>query len=174
MASGKVTFYDEATVLGTGSLTNGVSTFGTILVSSGTHSLRAAYLGDSTFASSTSRSVTQIVNAVAAAGFLAPLNYTGNIIPGGSTVADFNGDGVVDLFTSSGVLLGNGDGTFRQGPTTVFPVSLGSAVIADFNLDGKADVVISSIRGPAYALEMAIRRIPVDTCSSAVPYRTII
>ena len=75
----------------------------------------------------------------------------------GITSGDFNGDGLPDLFVSettgpessqTGILLGNGDGTFNP---TVFPVpqtlplSLGSNVpgpvmIADMNGDGRPDI----------------------------------
>jgi hypothetical protein len=56
-------------------------------------------------------------------------------------VADFNSDGKADLATTTGILLGNGDGTFQ--PLTAYPTT-GYAVIGlavgDFNGDGKADV----------------------------------
>lgn len=69
-------------------------------------------------------------------------------------VADFNGDGRMDLVLavqyvngagSIAVLLGNGDGTFQQavtypsGGATTFGVS-----VSDVNGDGKADVVVTS------------------------------
>src|ERR1700723_1919472 len=69
-------------------------------------------------------------------------------------VADFNGDGKLDLivpvysiFTSlsdANVLLGNGDGTFTPGPA--FPLTgqnVNNAAVADFNGDGQPDLAIS-------------------------------
>jgi len=149
-ASGKVTFYDGANVLGTGVLNTGVATFSTPLLSSGTRFLKALYLGDSTYASSTSASVMQMVNAAAASGFLPPVNYSGVLE---IAVGDFNDDGVADLlmevnsFSSPPiyqvqVLFGNGDGTFRPSPVTNAPIRSYSAVTGDFNLDGKTDAVI--------------------------------
>src|SRR5437879_3065501 len=74
--------------------------------------------------------------------------------------ADFNGDGKMDILYSgteeipfAGVLLGNGDGTFRAGfsfdPTYLHsgPGSVASTFVADFNGDGKADVAMSSAWG---------------------------
>ena len=67
-----------------------------------------------------------------------------NLIP--SVVADFNKDGILDIAGPSngslGVMLGNGDGTFR----TVNPVTVGSnpktAAAADFNKDGNLDIAV--------------------------------
>jgi hypothetical protein len=64
-------------------------------------------------------------------------------------VADFNGDGTLDVaLLSAGsvkVLLGNGDGTFHAGTSTVFSNYSGRDAIAaaDFNHDGKLDLVIT-------------------------------
>ena len=77
--------------------------------------------------------------------------------PDSMTVADFNGDGNLDLaiadFGSDGVtspsitiLLGNGDGTFTATPTspeTGFPFTYG-IVAADFNGDGKPDLAVAN------------------------------
>jgi hypothetical protein len=67
-------------------------------------------------------------------------------------VADFNGDGYPDLFVlsspqQSGILLGNGDGTFR--PLINVPTSgfFPSVLIADMNGDGRPDILFPSVGG---------------------------
>jgi hypothetical protein len=55
-------------------------------------------------------------------------------------VADFNGDGKLDILDSSGTLsLGNGDGTFKPGT----PVSTTAQIraVGDFNGDGRVDLL---------------------------------
>jgi hypothetical protein len=61
-ASGTVTFTEGATVLGTGTLASGVATFSTTSLPVGSHVISATYGGNSTYAGSTSNTVTQVVN----------------------------------------------------------------------------------------------------------------
>jgi hypothetical protein len=90
-------------------------------------------------------------------GFLESQSPSFESYPGVEVTADFNGDGIPDLavistnntisfggpFTVS-VFLGNGDGTFRDGPTIqpsgmqVYPYMISG----DFNGDGKPDLAI--------------------------------
>ena len=67
--------------------------------------------------------------------------------PGFTAMVDMNGDGRLDLVTSSGVELGNGDGTFQTLQTISDGLSPGSAVPADFNGDGRVDVVFANQGG---------------------------
>ena len=53
-------------------------------------------------------------------------------------VSDFNGDGVPDLITPEMILLGQGDGTFRQ---SAVDYSGNFSVVADVNADGFPDLV---------------------------------
>lgn len=68
--------------------------------------------------------------------FFQPPTYAG---AGANTfVADFNGDGKLDILTADGTMnLGNGDGTFKLGTA----VSGGALAVADFNGDGKLDIL---------------------------------
>lgn len=72
--------------------------------------------------------------------------------PADVAVADFNGDGKLDLaaLDSSGsvaILLGNGDGTFQPAVTyAVAAETFSQIMISDFNADGKLDVAISGGR----------------------------
>ncbi len=63
-ATGSLTFYVDATVLGTGSLSGGQASLTTSLLPVGPHSITAAYGGNANFAPSTSTPITQNVNPV--------------------------------------------------------------------------------------------------------------
>jgi hypothetical protein len=68
-----------------------------------------------------------------------------------AAVADFNGDGKLDVAVSNdddqtvGVLLGNGDGTFQPAQTYSSGAGLPQAIaVGDFNGDGKVDIVVAN------------------------------
>jgi hypothetical protein len=81
--------------------------------------------------------------------FPSPTTYPVLQFPYSAVVGDFNGDGHVDIATTSftqtggvSVLLGKGDGTFQahvDSPTGQFPSAI---AVADFNGDGKIDLVV--------------------------------
>ncbi|MGO4883147.1 MAG: FG-GAP repeat domain-containing protein [Bryobacteraceae bacterium] len=85
--------------------------------------------------------------------------------PAGLAVADFNGDGKLDLavtdfdqpgtgpYNAMSILLGNGDGTFQKPATIYVPGPNPDYVAAvDFNNDGLADLVVSTGKGVALLL----------------------
>ncbi len=78
--------------------------------------------------------------------------------PGAIAVADINGDGkpdlVVSVFAGLVTLLGNGDGTFRTGPSTAAPAEGPYLATGDFNKDGKVDVALTDyLSGMLYILQ---------------------
>jgi hypothetical protein len=80
--------------------------------------------------------------------FYARQDYPGN---GQVRVADLNGDKIPDVVATFGdrvmTLLGNGDGTFRVGPTTYPGMWTGGLAVLDLNGDGYPDLVMSAIGG---------------------------
>ncbi|MGA8429217.1 MAG: VCBS repeat-containing protein [Candidatus Sulfotelmatobacter sp.] len=90
-------------------------------------------------------------------------------------VADFNGDGKLDLAVIQSksfiVYLGNGDGTFQKFKQYALPgsVSAWQIVPGDFNSDGKLDLMILGQYGDIYLIlgkgngEFQVPAIPVST-----------
>ena len=65
----------------------------------------------------------------------------------GFAVADFNGDGKLDVIFATGdpqvwVLLGNGDGTFTGPVRSISAITDVAPVVGDFNGDGKLDIAL--------------------------------
>ena len=81
-ATGTVAFKDGSSVIGTGTLSGGQTTFSTSSLSLGTHSITAVYSGDATYNSITSIVITQTVTASSTSPLLpGPINgnYTSSI-----------------------------------------------------------------------------------------------
>jgi hypothetical protein len=88
--------------------------------------------------------------------FKPPVSYPVGTNPGGVYVADFNGDGKLDLavvnhgLSDTGddggvsILLGDGDGTFQAARNFSAGKLPESIAIADFNSDGKLDIIAVS------------------------------
>jgi hypothetical protein len=83
--TGTVTFLDGTTPLGTGTLSGGVATLTLSTLAAGSHSITAAYGGDTNFPAATSGVLTQVVEDFA-------FNFTTanlTVLPGGTAVFNF-------------------------------------------------------------------------------------
>jgi hypothetical protein len=102
--------------------------------------------GDGTFKAQTA------VQASNGKGTAAPTYKVGQG-PISLAIADLNGDGKPDLIVANftdnnvGVLLGNGDGTFKAQTTLDVGGGPSFVAVADMNNDGKPDLVVSSSTG---------------------------
>jgi uncharacterized protein (TIGR03437 family) len=164
-ASGLVTFYDGAGIIGIVGLsgTGSQATLITKALPSGSRSLRAFYAGNPFFAANSSATLAQTVFALPQNGFRSVLAYSaGTNAALAVAVEDFNRDGIPDLatLTSGGavvVQLGKGDGTFQPavsynvGPPGL-PTEGGLLVVADFNGDGRLDLALSAVAGVSVLL----------------------
>jgi hypothetical protein len=78
-------------------------------------------------------------------GTFQPAVYSPHGPAGYVVLADVNGDGILDMVTGEGVLLGNGNATFQkllQFPGTFTEGPFSPFATADFNGDGKLDVAV--------------------------------
>gem|GEM_PF-3508986 len=89
-ATGTISFYDGATLLGTGTVNgSGSTTFVTTALTVGSHNITAQYSGDSNYAGSTSAILTQVITAAGVSG------------GGGSTAAELASTGGMALAVMS-------------------------------------------------------------------------
>ncbi len=149
LAAGRVAFYDGITPLGIATVANGSASLSTILPSAGIRSLKARFSGSGTYGSSLSPALSQTVSLVPATTLQAPVAYTtANANNQHIAVADFNGDGHLDIVTNNyTVSMGNGDGTFRAPAIYTYSSNSYAVVTGDFNGDGKPDFATAGIDG---------------------------
>jgi hypothetical protein len=105
-----VTFKKGSTVLGTGTLSGGSASFSTSSLAVGTNSVTAVYAGDSTFATSTSKALSQVVDKATTTTAIVssqnPSGYNQSVTITATVTPQFGG-------TPSGNL------TFKNGTTTL-------------------------------------------------------
>lgn len=80
--------------------------------------------------------------------FAPAVRYSGRLHANAFAVADFNGDGKLDVAvaTSGGIriMLGRGDGTFSLGGNFFAGTTSSSMAVGDFNRDGKVDLAVAN------------------------------
>src|SRR6202050_484731 len=133
-ATGTVTFKDGSTTLGTGTLSSGKATFSASTLAAGSHSITAAYGGDTNYNSSTSSTLTQTVNkantTVTLASSANPSTYgasvtfTATVSPSAATGTVTFNDGATTLGTGT---LSSGKATFSTSTLTAGSHSITAA-----------------------------------------------
>jgi hypothetical protein len=123
-ATGTVTFYDNGTAIGTGTLSGGVATFTTSALAVGAHALTAAYAGDPDDTPSTSAALNLTVGqGTTSVSVVANPNPAlwGSSLTLTATVSPSTATGTVTFSDESGVL---GTGTLSGGVATLLAGSV--------------------------------------------------
>ena len=90
--------------------------------------------------------------------FAPPVNYTVGTLPFADAVADFNGDGILDIAICNessnniSILFGNGDGTFQAAVNYAVGSSPSAIMAGDLNGDGIPDVAVADEIGKTIAV----------------------
>jgi hypothetical protein len=140
--TGSVTFRDGLSTLGTVNLSGGAASFTTSSLSVGSHSITVVYNDDTNFNSSTSPSLTQVVNKAA----------TSSVVTSSLNPSNF---GQTVTFTATVSALSPGAGTpagnviFRDGTTTLGTVSLvnGKATLSTGSLSRASHTITAAYQG---------------------------
>ena len=158
-ATGKITFYDGAAILGVAPVSNGSSSLIAISIGYGNRVLTARYSGDSHYAGSLSPSFAEHI-VTQPGGTLVSGTGTANLdsklIP--AALADLNHDGNADLVATASngnyagagtvwVFLGNADGTFQTGQSYLDGTSSYALAVADIDMDGNPDLLVTGPTG---------------------------
>jgi hypothetical protein len=149
-ATGTVTFRDGATVLDTGSLSGGTATFSTSALAGGSHSITAAYGGNTNFGPSTSIAITQTVNPAATTTIvtsnLNPSTF-GDSVTFTATVSAPTATGTVTFSDGATVLgtgnLSSGTATFSTAALAGGPHSIKAAYGGSANFGASTSAAIT-------------------------------
>jgi hypothetical protein len=97
-----------------------------------------------------------LLGLATAQNFAPATNYPTGMLPDGSTSADFNNDGNIDVVvgnsgtTTFSLFLGRGDGSLAPSSTIQLGLHPLALAAADFNGDGKIDIAVTGIGGPFF------------------------
>jgi Bacterial Ig-like domain (group 3)/Bacterial Ig-like domain (group 2)/Galactose oxidase, central domain len=139
-ATGTVTFKDGSTTLGTGTVSSGKATYTTSALAAGSHSITAAYGGDSNYSGSNSSTLTQTVNKASTStaisssanpsGFGSSATFTATVTPSAATGTVTFKDGSTTLGTGT---LSGGRATYTTSTLTIGSHSITAAYGGDSN-----------------------------------------
>jgi hypothetical protein len=153
-ATGTVTFYDLANIVGVAPIVGGVATYTAVPLPSGLRTLYARYSGSvqNGYATSTSLDVSEAIVTKSGLGYGNPAILQTGTAPLVQVVGDFNQDGIPDLAVLNAgsstiqIFLGtnNGSGSFTVGNTLTTGPSPVALVAGDFNGDSFLDLAVAA------------------------------
>jgi hypothetical protein len=144
-ATGSVTFYDGATVLGVGTISSaGIATFTTSSLTSGTHPITAAFAGDSNYSAATSATLSEVVNRTPTTIVLtesSPMQLV-------SSMVTFTANVTAPTPTPTGMI------TFYDGSTALgtAPMSTDGTAVVSLALSGSAAFATSSLTSGSHQI----------------------
>ena len=155
---GSVEFFDGGASLGTGTMVAGVASISTSGLGVGSHDITAQYGGDAIFATSTSPSLTQVVNpnttttVLVSSGspslFGVPVTFTATVSPSTASGTVQFKDGAGDL--GSPVDLAGGVATFQTSSLSVGSHSITAVYGGDASLAGSTSAARDASRRPGH------------------------
>jgi hypothetical protein len=167
--TGTVTFYDGATILGTGTLSNGIATYVTSAFAVGTHSITASYPGATgAFSASTSGALSVTITAVAP-DFTISLGATTTTVTHGNTASTSVSITPSGGFTAATNITCTGapaNSLCSASPNPVTPVGL-NPVATTVTLQTSVTTGSLAIRGQRYSLAV----LPLGLLSGFILFR---
>ena len=156
VATGTVTFKDASTTLGTGTISGGIATYSTSALAVKTHSITAAYSGDTNDSASTSPALTQTVNQASStvaltssanpSSYGSPVTFTATVTPSTATGIVTFLDGATTLGTGT---MTSGTATYSTSKLAVGPHSISASYGGDTNDSAGVAAVLTQAVTPA-------------------------
>ena len=144
-ATGSITFYDGATVIGTGVINAaGIATFTTSTLTSGNHPITAVFAGDNNFSAATSPALNQAVNRTP----------TAIVVTASSPMQLLNSTVTFIASVSAPIPTPTGMITFYDGTTVIgtAPMSTNGSAVVSFETSGNAAYTTSSLSPGAHQI----------------------
>ncbi len=160
-ATGTATFYSGSQTLGTATLSSNRATLSTSFTTAGTYSITAKYNGDANNASSTSPTLSQVINAATTTTLVSSLNpslvgqavtFTATVTssagspPNGEIVTFYNGSAVLGTAPLSAGIASLTTSSLPAGTFTITATYAGDATFAPSTSPGLRQVVNSTTK----------------------------
>jgi hypothetical protein len=180
-ATGAVTFYDNGTWLGPGTLSNGTATFSTAALVGGSHTITAVYPGDGNYGGSTSPGITQTVNPAATTTVVtssSPTSTFGNSVTFTATVTPAAATGTVTFSDGATVLgtgiLSGGLATFSTAALAVGPHSITAAYGGSANYAASTSAAFTQTVGLAATQTFVTSNLNPSTFGTSVTFTAMV